>query len=458
MKHFQQSFAALVYDPETDQFVMHYSNGMRWTASCHKLVTSVKAVAHSLRMMFPERFQQDQPELVLGLSAADYPGIKWNECLRQERLDCLVPELAPVLHFGSVFRRPIFPSMVAMPIPQINHLSCFHDWAMHHRVCASYLPREPSNPAGLVFGETIGLEWDDLIPQVVWRGTDFSYLHKMVPNLRQPDFEADLSGRIDPSERVDKRTAATNALRQVYDQLIPRWKGVVWTAEAERAAEQLRNGPTLPWCNIKFAAAMHQGKKTATSEVEYYQKFQEFGIPAIGEGMSLEDLGRYKYHIDLGGGGGTTWSGTLEKLGLPGLLFHHVTPTKDYIHDAMVPWVHYVPIKSDLSDLREKYDWAENHPRMARQISDNATLLARSLGTPEGMDALFRRFFEGRLRRAVEAYRPMEGGDWRSAVRLNARPVLQCGGHFQHGCERLADDVEFTRLHDRDVDASGRKG
>lgn len=80
---------------------------------------------------------------------------------------------------------------------------------------------------------------------------------------------------------------------------------------------------------------------------------------------------------------GTTWSGTLEKMAMPGVLFHHETPTKvkkiifilycitlqrfltsqfptkDYIHDRMKAWVHYVPIQEDLSDLYEKYQWAE---------------------------------------------------------------------------------------------------
>ena len=78
--------------------------------------------------------------------------------------------------------------------------------------------------------------------------------------------------------------------------------------------------------------------------------------------MDLETLATYKYQIDIGGGGGTTWSGTLEKLAMPGVLFHHVTPTKDYFHDLLVPYVHYIPVKDDLSDLREKYEW----PRAGR--------------------------------------------------------------------------------------------
>lgn len=58
---------------------------------------------------------------------------------------------------------------------------------------------------------------------------------------------------------------------------------------------------------------------------------------------------------------------------MPGLLFHHITPTRDYIHDQIHPWVHYVPVREDLTDLMEKLEWAETHQDEARRISENAT-------------------------------------------------------------------------------------
>ena len=398
--------------------------------------------------------------------------------------------LSPVLTFGSVFREPVLPTtFIPMPMPQWNHLHCFHYWTLHGLVCPYYLPRGPENPEGLILGgESLGLAYDDLIPQVVWRGTDFSYLARFLPDLRRPDFDKDVASRLGERQEGDRvgaaaRALAVKALRGVYDQLIPRWKGVVWTAEAERDAERTNNAlerkartiklrreqqrlkgeMVLPWCNIKFARTVHTGENEAATEVEYYRRFAEYGIPAAGESMSLETLGTYKYHIDLGGGGGTTWSGTLEKLGLPGLLFHHVTPTEDYLHELLVPWVHYVPVEADLSDLREKYEWAEAHPRLARRISEAATALAASLGTPEGFEAMHRIFYAEPLKRVLEAYRPLErqrtgeeggkdgvdGDDtigWREAGGENMMPILQCGGYYQHDCEHLVDDAQLSHL------------
>jgi hypothetical protein len=258
-----------------------------------------------------------------------------------------------------------------------------------------------------------------------------------MPQLRRPNFDSDILPNIklqqqsngdEEDQRIDTptRNSAIESLRGIYNELIPRWKGVVWTAEAERDAQKSNNAVTriakntpifkerqrvkkdgyvLPWCNIKFASV--KGMNTPALEVQDYTQFNLYGIPAAGESMDLETLATYKYHIDIGGGGGTTWSGTLEKLAMPGVLFHHVTPTKDYFHDLLVPYVHYIPVKDDLSDLREKYEWAESHPQQAKQIANAGTELVASFGTVEGFMALYSRFYEEPLRQVVEAYVPV---------------------------------------------------
>lgn len=52
-----------------------------------------------------------------------------------------------------------------------------------------------------------------------------------------------------------------------------------------------------------------------------------------------------------------TGRGTLEKLSLPGVLFHHKTPTYNFIHTCMKPWLHYISVEANLSDLKERCDW-----------------------------------------------------------------------------------------------------
>ena len=135
---------------------------------------------------------------------------------------------------------------------------------------------------------------------------------------------------------------------------------------------------------------------------------------------------------------GTTWSGTLEKLAMPGVLFHHETPTKDYIHSLLKPWVHYIPIQEDLMDLKKRYEWAESHPNEARAISDRATKLIRSLGTVEGFEKVYTEYYEKPIRQVVEAYIPLvkdkDGtSSWQELIRQSngeagVRPMTKCCG------------------------------
>ena len=42
-------------------------------------------------------------------------------------------------------------------------------------------------------------------------------------------------------------------------------------------------------------------------------------------------------------------------------------------YDSIIkPWIHYVPIKKDLSDLVEKIQWLRNNDKAAKKITENA--------------------------------------------------------------------------------------
>jgi len=249
---------------------------------------------------------------------------------------------------------------------------------------------------------------------------------------------------------------AINALNEQIDTLLPRWKGVALTALSELEAEE----PTvddLPWANIKFSAYLGQGVngsckgKCPTIGSDTYSQWESVGI-ATGEGMPLTELAKFKYHIDLGGGGGTTWSGTIEKLAMPGLLFHHNTPTKDYIHDHVKPWRHYIPVKSNLADLKQKFDWAEAHPQEAKRIADAGTEFMKKLGTVEGFGEIFESDFVEPIRRVIEAYQPISSehpeSSWRDVMEsegISQMPIMECTGTMYNyaSCYLTIDDSEI---------------
>lgn len=131
---------------------------------------------------------------------------------------------------------------------------------------------------------------------------------------------------------------------------------------------------------------------------------------------------------------------------MPGVLFHHETPLKDYFYDKIKPWVHYVPIREDLMDLKERYDWAESHPNEARKISERATEFVKGWGSKEGFELKFKEFYEEPLRKVVNAYQPLpEGTSWREGIQqyrsdsLSPMTMMRCGGNGNRDCEELKE-------------------
>jgi len=403
---YRDTYGFVVYDPSADEFIGMYPRSIKWSYYGRKLINSMGQLTFMLRQIFPERFQgESSDELVIPVSSGDFPYLMGSECIQgNTELPC-VDLVAPILHFGSTFKRNLFPNMIGMPMPGF-HLTCFADWAVGGSACN--------------FGEEHDLEYDDLIPQLVWRGTDFGYLANVHPEFRRPLNDA----------------ADADVLRSKYDNLVPRWKGVILTSDSEAEHEANQTPGTVPLINIKFSNFLFEGKSTPTQGHNEFLKWEEVGIKASGEHMNSSELAQYKYHIDLGGGGGTTWAGTVQKLAMAGVLLHHETPTKDYIHDYMKPYVHYVPIKEDLTDVNAKLEWCESHPYESKQMSKQASELMRYLSSDEGFEQLFQEKFADPLRSIIDAYQPVsltyDGVSWKEVLESisgnSVYPFARCSG------------------------------
>jgi len=395
----EYTFGVLIYNPVEDNFLGMYNKEHQYRGPNKKLWITFHHLTGLLRSTFPERFNSDQPEMVIAFGSGDYPHV------RRTKLPYTTGK-APVLQFGSSFReKNLFPNMISMPMPTKEHLDCFCEYAMYGgRVCNQLLADGSTHRGRLTFGDEIGLKWEDLTPQLVWRGTDFSYLATLRP--KWPALFA--PNAVDyPSLKTKGKDKFANIVAELstkqHDRhMPPRWRAAVLTAQADL---EVQGTDSLPWADIKLSAYL-DGVKKPTHNAKPYEVWEKNGI-GIGKPMNHTTLAKYKYHIDLGGGGGTTWSGTIEKLAMPGLLFHHITTTKDYIHDMLTPWKHYIPVMDDLSDVRAKFDWAESHPVEAKSIADAATAFMRNMGKKKGFKKLFEDAFEDPMRRVIEAYRPV---------------------------------------------------
>ena len=49
----------------------------------------------------------------------------------------------------------------------------------------------------------------------------------------------------------------------------------------------------------------------------------------------------------------------------------------EYFYGNLEPWVNYVPVKADYSDLLENIRWLQANDEKAKKISENAQLFAR---------------------------------------------------------------------------------
>jgi hypothetical protein len=57
----------------------------------------------------------------------------------------------------------------------------------------------------------------------------------------------------------------------------------------------------------------------------------------------------------------------------------------EWFEPFLKEWVHYIPVRWDLSDLFRQLEWAKNHDDRAQYISSNAKVLGRALFSPEIM-------------------------------------------------------------------------
>ena len=331
----------LVYNPANDTILVYSISNSRLdtTNVCRRCASLVSVLVQSLWKN--HRLSPNHAPLQIFFSEADFPYVDMQSIGSRDATNAEEGnDFCPWVQFGSVLRNStILPTVQAFP--NVNNMFCLEEWLHQGNVsspdqlCKFWNRHVPTDTS-----------WDQLIPQVVWRGSDFTFLH----TLRHEDFQNPYSVSEVP--------------------FFPRRQVVNMT----------NNGET--WINASFPDRKNR------------------------QGMTAEQLSRYKYHIDLGGAGGTTWTGTLEKLAMPGLLFHHETPAKDWYFDSLKAWHHYVPIRTDLSDLKERYLWAEENQEEARAIAKRGTAFAKSFFSYSNLQNVYEKYFgeSGVLSHIVDAY------------------------------------------------------
>ena len=436
---YNDALAILVYDPANDKFVLSHSKRHPWNAENDELLKAFKSVSYLLRHLFPDRFNIYNKEFAIAISAGTFPHVQSTDCVKEAFQEgekpCVESHFtsSPILHFGNVFSsEQMYPNIVPMPTLG-SHLDCFRHWIDTATICDEL--------QHLVYGDE-GVNWDELSPEVFWRGEDFGYMASVPPGQRHS--RSGLRSRHYKSIPLwEKGNDVPLAIQEDYSTLLSRWRGVLLTLESvsdlKRKRKETLGTGTIPWCNIRF--------NQYEQKVGYYKQWEKLGMPVIGNRIDQEELSKYRYHIDLG----SDWELTLQQLAKPGLLFRQVSPTKEVLSNYMEPWVHYIPVAPQLNDLKTKFDWAESHPKEAKMIADRGIELAKYLTSSDGFGRMFKEDVVKPLRKVIDAYEPLSKKghtNWREEMNKiyadHIVPVMNCSGRKTADCEEVVGKGAFT--------------
>ena len=95
-----------------------------------------------------------------------------------------------------------------------------------------------------------------------------------------------------------------------------------------------------------------------------------------GDRMGEEEQAKFKYIVNVQNNG---FADRLWRiLALKVVVLQEMHAFREFFYDMLIPWVHYVPIKTDLSDLCEKIQWAKDNDDKARIIAENAHEFVRN--------------------------------------------------------------------------------
>ena len=73
------------------------------------------------------------------------------------------------------------------------------------------------------------------------------------------------------------------------------------------------------------------------------------------------------------------WSGLWWKLYSHSVVFKVHSHYEQWYYHLLVPWIHYIPILSDLSDLDEKFQWALDNDKECQKIAEKGRELISKL-------------------------------------------------------------------------------
>lgn len=148
-----------------------------------------------------------------------------------------------------------------------------------------------------------------------------------------------------------------------------------WINPRHQLVQMSLNHPT--WVDAEF---------TYTYRASDYQKNEQDLLPVsspaywrnilpVSQPVHPKDHLLYRYLIDIDGYS-TCFSRTFWILLSNSVLLKQTTNYKQWFYQGLKPYIHFIPLKSDLSNLEEQYKWCLEHEQECRCISEEASQFA----------------------------------------------------------------------------------
>jgi len=105
--------------------------------------------------------------------------------------------------------------------------------------------------------------------------------------------------------------------------------------------------------------------------------------------LEWENMIAYRGIVDLDGFS-NSWPGTFWKLRSNSVVLKQESPWCQWYYNRLVPFVHYIPIKDDLSDIEKWAKWVANdsNAESSQMMSKAATVLIGTLSSHKALYAL----------------------------------------------------------------------
>ncbi|MEE6470747.1 hypothetical protein FKM82_009056 [Ascaphus truei] len=164
----------------------------------------------------------------------------------------------------------------------------------------------------------------------------------------------------------------------------------------------------------------------------FFFKHEESLYGPIVKPISFFDFFKYKYQINI--------DGTVAAYRLPYLLAGTSVVLKqdsiyyEHFYNELQPWKHYVPFKSNLSDLLEKIKWVRDHDEEAKKIAKAGHQFARNNLMGEQIFCYYFKLFQAYASLQVSKPKIREGME---IVEQPSDDLFPCTCHRYKGKDEL---------------------